>query len=117
MVDTALNTEIITNIKTEVPDLVCSLMGRDIIKIVLYGSCSRGDFTDDSDIDIALFTRCGRQEVKKYNTAIASLSTDFAMKYLSIVNFVCLPYTEFLEKKGWYPYFKNIDVEGEILYG
>ena len=93
------------------------LMGKDLIKIILYGSCSRGDYTQESDIDIVLLTNCDRIEVKKYNDGIASISTKLAMKYFSVVNFVCLPYEEFQDKKEWYPYFRNIEEEGEVIYG
>ena len=40
-----------------------------------------------------------------------------AMKYFQVVNFVCLPYAEFMQKKSWYLYFRNIESEGEVLYG
>ncbi|MCI8852160.1 MAG: hypothetical protein HFI30_08880 [Lachnospiraceae bacterium] len=42
---------------------------------------------------------------------------ELAMRYFAVVNFVCLPYHEFQEKKVWYAYFQNIDTEGEVLYG
>ena len=77
----------------------------------------KGDYTEDSDIDIALITKCNRLEVKKYDEELANIATNLAMKYFAIVNFVCLPYDEFTEKKTWYAYFRNIDLEGEVLYG
>lgn len=83
----------------------------------MYGSCSRGDFSEDSDIDIALLTACNRIEVEKYNDSLAEISTEFAERYLAIVNFVCLPEKEYEEKKEWYPYYKNIEMEGEVLFG
>ena len=58
-----------------------------MVKIILYGSCARGDYTEDSDIDIA------------------------------VVNFVCLPYEEYIDKNDWYDYFRNIKQEGRVLYG
>ena len=112
-----LSRDVIEKVKNESVPLVCKAMGNDVTKIILYGSCSRGDFSGDSDIDIALLTSCGRIEVKKYNDSLAEIATEFAKKYLAIVNFVCLPEKEFEEKKGWYPYFKNIEKEGEVLYG
>ena len=117
MNEIVLNDEIIKRVTEEVPDLTEKLMGKDLIKIILYGSCSRGDYTQESDIDIVLLTNCDRIEVKKYNDGIASISTKLAMKYFSVVNFVCLPYEEFQDKKEWYPYFRNIEEEGEVIYG
>lgn len=112
-----LSEDVIEKVKKESVPRICKTMGNDVKKIVLYGSCSRGDFSDDSDIDIALLTSCDRMEVKKYNDSLAKISAEFAYKYLAIVNFVCFPEKEFEEKKRWYPYFKNIEREGEVLYG
>ncbi len=112
-----LNDTIIGKVKNEATDMIKRVMGKDLIRVVLYGSCARGDYTQDSDIDIALITACDRLEVKKYNSIIAEISTQLAVKYFSIVNFVCLPYAEFMQKKSWYLFFQNIDSEGEVLYG
>lgn len=112
-----LNDVIIEKVKGEVTKSIITIMGKDLIKIVLYGSCARGDYTQDSDIDIALITACDRLEVKKYSEKITEISTKMAMKYFAVVNFVCLPYVEFMRKKSWYLYFQNIDSEGEVLYG
>lgn len=112
-----LTNEIIDKIKADSVAMVCTLMGDDLKKVILYGSCARGDFTDDSDIDIALITDSDRMTAKKYNDGLASIATDLAMKYLSVVNFVVLPSNEYNEKKSWYLFFRNIDQEGSVLYG
>ncbi len=78
---------------------------------------ARGDDTDDLDIDIALLVKCDRLEAKKFDDALAEIGTKLAMKYFAVVNFVSLPYGEFAEKRTWYSHFKNIDMEGEALYG
>ncbi len=109
--------EIIEKIKLESVDMVRDILKNDLDEVILYGSCSRGDYTEDSDVDIALITYCDREESEKYRKPLAKLASDLAMKYIAIVNFVCLPVSEFLEKKSWYPYFKNIDKEGIRLYG
>lgn len=112
-----LTNEIISKIKKEAFDLICRLMGSDLKAVILYGSCARGDYTNDSDIDIVLLTGCDRMEVKQYDDGLDSIATQLAMKYFAVVNFVCLPQDEFLEKKEWYGYFQNIEREGEVLYG
>lgn len=117
MDDLALTNEIISAVKEEAFHYVYKLMGSDLIKMILYGSCARGDYTEDSDIDIALITKCDRMKVKKYDDGLDMIATSLAMKYYAIVNFVCLPYDEFMEKRTWYGYFQNIEREGEVLYG
>ena len=112
-----LTNEIIINVKKEAVDSVRQLMGMDLREAILYGSCARGDYHEDSDIDIALITKCGRMEAKKYDDGLDEIASQLAMKYFAVVNFVCLPYDEFMEKRKWYLYFRNITEDGEVLYG
>lgn len=117
MPDLALSRKIIEYIKRDATEMVQRLLKEELAEVILYGSCARGDYTADSDVDIALITKCGRIEAQKYNNALADIATELAMRYFAVVNFVCLPYEEFQEKKVWYAYFQNIATEGEVLYG
>lgn len=114
---TDLTSSVIEKIKSESVPMVKRALGNDLYEIILYGSCARGDFNEDSDIDIVLLTKCDRTESKKYGSVLAQIATELALKYFAVVNFVCLPKEEYDEKKVWYPYFKNIDHEGVSLYG
>lgn len=117
MSDLRLDAEVIDRVKKESVPKLRDIVGNNLRQVILYGSCARGDYNQDSDIDIAVLTECDRMEAKKYDDKLDEVATEFAMKYFAIVNFVCLPQKEFEEKKKWYLYFKNIDKEGEILYG
>jgi predicted nucleotidyltransferase len=93
------------------------VLSDDLVKIVLYGSCARGDYSDESDVDIAILTRCDRIASKKYDDSLMDIVTDIAMNLGTIVQYVCIPVTEYEQKKSWYGYFKNIEKEGVVLYG
>lgn len=113
--DLVLNDNVIKHVEKEAITKVSASMKDDLVEGILYGSCARGDYSQDSDIDIALITRCDRITVKKYNDMLNYVTTELAMKYFAIVNFVCIPYEEYIEKKSWYAYFKNIAKEGLII--
>ncbi len=100
-----------TTIK-EVP----AVMKNDCEQIILYGSCARGDYNENSDVDIAILTAGDRVENRKYDESLNEIATDIGIKTFAVVNFVCLPLKEFEEKKSWYPYFMNIAKEGVCLY-
>ncbi len=110
-----LSDEIIEHVNLEAAGMLKELLKDDLVEVILYGSCARGDYTDDSDIDIAVITRCDRLEAKKYNDGLAKIATELAMKYFAVVNFVCLPQSEFEQKKTWYAFFRNIASEGKIV--
>lgn len=112
-----MNDTLIANVTREACAKACEVLGTELKECRLYGSCARGDYNDDSDIDIALIVKCDRLSAKQYNAKLADIATELAMKYFAVVNFVCLPHLEYEEKKTWYPYFMNIENEGEVLYG
>lgn len=74
--DLALNSEKIQAVKNCVVDKIRDFMKSDLVEIILYGSCARGDYTEDSDIDIVLITKCDRLEAKKYSSELAGLVTE-----------------------------------------
>lgn len=93
------------------------ILKEHIKKIIMYGSCARGDYDSDSDIDIAIITDMDRKTVKKYDSDLMDAVTDIAMNSDAVVEYICLPVEEYNDKKGWYGYFKNIEAEGRVIYG
>lgn len=113
----ALTDEIIENVKKEAALKTKNVLKDNLEKCILYGSCARGDFTDDSDIDIALLVNCSRSDAKKYSDNLTDIATEFAIKYFAVVNFVCIPYEEYIKKNTWYMYFKKINEDGVLIDG
>lgn len=88
----------------------------DCKKIIMYGSCARGNYNNNSDVDIAILTNSDREGAKKYDSKIDEIATTIEIDTMAIVNFVLLPKSEYEEKNSWYPYFINIKNEGIVLY-
>lgn len=112
-----LNQMTIDRVKEEVTEMIKAETGNALKSIILYGSCARGDYNDDSDIDIAVLFDADRSGVEDYLDGMSLIATKLALKYIVVANIICLPYEEYLNKRTWYKFFRNIDREGEILYG
>lgn len=100
------------DIVTEIP----KALSNDCRKIILFGSCARGDYRDESDVDVAILIYCDREQVGKYDSAVDNIAMYIGDKTGVVVNFVLLPYEEYEAKKSWYPFFMNIENEGIVLY-
>lgn len=87
----------------------------DLESIILYGSYARGDYDKESDFDIAILLRCSRMEMKKYTNVLADLMVDLNLEHDVLVNFCCIPYNEYIEKKDVLPYYMSIEREGVSL--
>lgn len=115
--DFKMNSKVIRSAEEKLLYMLPGIMDKDLSSIILFGSCARGDYTNDSDIDIALLMNCSREESKKYNNALAQVAAEVAVDDFAVVNFCCIPREEFYEKAGWYAFFQNIQREGKVLYG
>ncbi len=103
--DIKLNDEIIDNILDEIKIMVEDKLKDNARKVILFGSCARGDYNTESDIDVAILTKTNRIENKEYTFILAEIATDIAMNYMAVVNFICIPEKEYDEKKSWYSSF------------
>ena len=112
-----MNDDILEIIKNETLSQVRDITKDDLRQIILFGSCARGDYTEESDIDIAVLIDGDRSEVDRFRDALVMLSAKLDLIYMVVVNYICLPKEEFEEKKDYYPFYSNIAKEGKVLYG
>jgi len=73
-------TEQIQGIARELIGEVVRLVNQDIWKVILYGSYARGDYTEESDIDIMLVLNCGKEKTMQYRKAISRLSSRMSLE-------------------------------------
>lgn len=109
--------DILEKISSETAIAVPRMINEHLKQIILFGSYARGDYTEESDIDIAVLVDCDRAETSRYRKDLVRLSSEMDLKNMVVVNFVCLPYEEFNEKKSYYPFYANIEKEGKVIYG
>ena len=58
-----------------------NLYGSKLNTIILYGSCARGDYTDDSDIDILLLLNVPVEELGKERRRIFDVAGKLDLEY------------------------------------
>ena len=89
--------------------------GDDIVEIVLYGSYARGDYAEDSDIDIAAVVHGSREELQEKLKAVWDVSAELGLENDIIVSPTVIPYEEFMKYKQTLPYYRNIAEEGQKI--
>lgn len=100
--------EILSKIYSEVRRIIAN----GVSDIILYGSYARGDFDNESDIDIAVIVDNDRLDLKKYRKDIVSLMSSLSMEYEVVISITRIPLSDFAEYKEVLPYYRNIDSEG-----
>lgn len=104
--------EILNRIICDVRKKANIIVGTDLKEAILYGSYVRGDFDDESDIDIALIIGCEETELSKYRKALVKVMSELSLKYETVVSITCIPSARYEEYRAVLPYYINIDNEG-----
>ena len=104
-------------VTSSVVDAVLELLSGKIYKIILYGSYARGDYTNESDIDIMIILDCTKEEVKTYRKQISRLASRIGLKYDVMVSVLLRDKGSFYENLEILPFYNNVRSEGVELYG
>lgn len=101
-----------TMLLNEAADGLKAIYGSHIMGIILFGSYARGDFTKDSDIDIAVILDLPREQENAFRSKLIEFSSDLDLKYDTLTSFRCIPYSEFEQWKDTLPFYLSIQREG-----
>lgn len=101
-------TLVVQNYLHEIRDI----LGKDYTKGVVYGSFARGEYSEESDIDIAIFTNRNPEELYILRSEIAEITFEYDMKYDIILSPVFHNVTLFNRMLEVMPYYQSIQREG-----
>lgn len=93
------------------------IYGPHLKKVILYGSYARGDYREDSDIDLMILLDISDMELKAYGTELSYMTFDFNLDNDVDIKPIAKNEQHF---KKWiinYPFYNNINREGIVLYG
>ena len=96
---------------------LCKIYGNHLKSVILYGSYARGDFNEDSDIDIMILLDIPDAEIKKYRHKLSEVTYDFNMDYDIDIKPIAKDEEHFKKWVSTYPFYANIFREGVSLYG
>ncbi len=92
-----------------------SVYGDSIVAVYMHGSYARGDFDDESDIDIAAIVKGERLELQSKLKEVWDQSADIGLEYDVIISPTVIPFAEYEEYKETLPYYRNIWKEGKKI--
>ena len=90
------------------------IYGDLIDSIILYSSTARGTQTDDSDVDVAILLHAGA--TKEMREQMLDMVIDLELACGKVLSVLCIDYKKFSEWEGVLPFYKNIRMEGIVLW-
>jgi len=106
----------ITLIMNELVEKSSQIFGGKLKKVVLYGSYARGDFDEESDIDVLLSVDENKEELRKYIDNLIDLTSDIGLKYDVLLSPILISEQEFIKYKHDLPFYSNALKEGVVFY-
>ena len=85
---------------------------RKISDAWLYGSYARGDFDEDSDVDILLTVDVEPEALPSYRKAVCHVCSDLGLKHDILVSPAVEPLGQFRRFQNVLPYYQNVVKEG-----
>lgn len=104
-------------ITAEIVNETKKILKEDVYKIVLYGSCVRGDFNSESDIDIMIIMNCQKEEVVCHRKEISKVASRIGLENDIEISLLLRDKDTFEQGREVLPFYKNIQREGVALYG
>ncbi len=110
-----INKSVLEEIKKSVAYKANRLFANKLEQIILYGSYARGDYDEDSDIDIMIIVDIKREELANYRKEIAVISSKLSLDYDVTVSIHLQDLETVNNYQNVLPYYTNIMREGMIV--
>lgn len=93
------------------------LMGENFRKLLVYGSYARGDYNENSDIDIMILTSLPEDKIEQIEDALYDEAFDFLMEYGIQISVIVKNEEHFNYWLGALPFYDNVKREGVEIVG
>ena len=94
---------------------VKQIYGDDLVKVILYGSYARGDYNNDSDIDILALVNYDDKTIWKFRDKLISAMVKLDDKYSVYTSIKTNSIDHFNYWKDDMPYYKNVIKDGREI--
>ncbi len=108
------------NIQNAINEFVNGLnkiFGNKINKIILYGSYARGDYRENSDLDIMILTDMSEEDIVNIRTEVWDFAYDVGLSNDIMISALIKNINDFNYWIDTLPFYMNIQKEGVIING
>lgn len=88
------------------------IYGESLKKIVVYGSYARGDYNNNSDVDIMILVDSSEAQIKKRFNDVCDLAFDYELKYGIVISPLVKNEEHFMKWSETLPFYRNVKLEG-----
>ena len=110
-----MNRELINKAVSRYAEEAKNIYGAKLYQVILYGSCARGDFNEESDVDIMILLDVPREEIpgERGKTTVISSKLDEEFNYELLFAPIVESKDVFIKYQTAIPFFSNVAKEGQ----
>ncbi len=91
------------------------IYGEMLKRVVVYGSYARGDYRDNSDVDIMILVDASDEEIKKRFNDVCDLAFEYEMEYGIVISPLVKNEEHFMRWSETLPFYRNVRQEGMTI--
>lgn len=91
------------------------LFGSSLSKVIVYGSYARGDFSENSDIDLMILVSTPEDQIRDYTDRVSDCAFDFFMRYGVDLSPVVKNEDHFNYWADTLPFYRNVKNERVLI--
>ncbi len=91
------------------------ILGDKLTKIIVYGSYARGDYREDSDVDIMILTKLSEEEIRAVKNDIYDLAFEVEMSTGIELSPIIKNEEQYEYWVDTLPFYRNVRDEGVVV--
>lgn len=107
--------ENISNIIYKFSQGLKDILGEKLTRIIVYGSYARGDYRDNSDVDIMILVKMSDEEIRLIKNAVYDLAFEFEINTGIELSPVIKNEDQYEYWVDTLPFYRNVRDEGVVI--
>lgn len=107
----------IQNVLNEFVTRINDVLKGKVNKIILYGSYARGDYRENSDLDIMVLTDLSEEEIVDVRTELWDIASDIGLENNIMISIMLKNVEDYNYWLDTLPFYINVKNEGVVLNG
>ena len=91
------------------------IFGTNLSAVIVYGSYARGDYNENSDVDVMILVKIPEEKLSNYIDVVSDCAFEYLMKYGIDISPVLKNENHFKYWEETIPYYQNIRKEGVVI--